>query len=113
MEVKKIRFDCKRMAKCGLTSFSRCRAGTSGLKDCETCDLVNKSSKRWKMIDRKPHKKCKRCGKFLPVDKFYPRKIQKPNGVVYDTREVVCKMCRSEMYKEKLASSIMQKEKAT
>ena len=61
------------------------------------------------MIDRKPHKKCKRCGRFLPADKFYPRKIKKPNGVVYDTREVVCKMCRSELYKEKLASSITQK----
>lgn len=109
MSENKIRVDCKRMAKCGLTSYSRCKAGTSGLKECESCDLVNKVSKRWKMIDRKPHKRCKRCGKFLPIEKFYPRKIKKPNGVVYDTLEVVCKMCRSELYKESLITCFRNK----
>lgn len=102
MEVKKIRFDCKRMAKCGLTSYSRCIAGTTGFKECDTCNLVNRASKRWKMIDRKPHKKCKRCEKFLPIEKFYPRKIKKPNGKVYDTYEAVCKMCRSKRRYESL-----------
>ena len=104
--VKKIRSDCKYMAKCGLTSFSRCRANTAGLKECETCTLVNRASRRWKMIDRKPHKKCKHCGRFLPVDKFYPRSIKKPNGVVYRTIEPVCKICRSRMRIDKIKEEI-------
>lgn len=108
MEAKKIRFDCKNMAKCGLTSLSRCKTNTAGLEECATCTLVNKASRRWKMIDRKPHKKCKNCGKFLPVEKFYPRSIKKPNGVVYKTLDPVCKMCRSVMRMEKIKEEMIR-----
>ena len=58
------------------------------------------------MIDRKPHKKCKHCGRFLPVDKFYPRSIKKSNGVVYRTIEPVCKICRSRMRIDKIKEEI-------
>lgn len=99
--VKKIRFDCKYMAKCGLTSFSRCRANTAGLKECETCTLVNRASRRWKMIDRKPHKKCRCCGVFLPLDMYYPKRIKKPEGTIYEATEGICKKCRRKDYMKK------------
>lgn len=47
-----------------------------------------------------PHKRCNRCGKFLPLSKFYPRKVKNEDGKVYESQECVCKMCRSEMYYE-------------
>lgn len=86
-------------AKCGLTTWSRCRTRNAHLQECETCTLVKRIADNWKMIDRKPHRKCKRCGRFLTLDKFYPKKIKKPDGKVYETTESVCKMCRSELGK--------------
>lgn len=111
MGIKKIRYDCKILAKCGLTSHSRCRANTAYLKECETCTLVNKASKRWKMIDRKPYKKCKNCGEFKSVESFYPRRIRKPNGVVYETTEPVCKVCRSVMRIRKIKEDMKKNGK--
>ena len=89
--------DKAKRAKCGLTTLSRCRTQNAHLPECETCTLVRRIAGKWKMIDRKPHKKCNKCGRFLTLDKFYPKKIKKPNGKVYETTESVCKMCRSEL----------------
>lgn len=100
MSGRKLRRDAK-LAKCGLTSLSRCRTDKAGLDECKTCKLVHRMKDRWKMIDRHPHRKCNRCGAFLPLSKFYPKKIRKPNGVVYESVECVCKMCRSIVEKEK------------
>ena len=83
-------------AKCGLTTLSRCRTKNAHLPECETCTFVRRVSDKWKMIDRKPHKKCNRCGRFLTLDKFYPKKIHSRNGKTYESTEWVCKMCRSE-----------------
>lgn len=91
--------DKAKRAKCGLTTLSRCRTKNAHLKECETCTLVKRVSDRWRMIDRKPHKKCNRCGRFLALDKFYPKKVHSPNGKTYETVECVCKMCRSELGK--------------
>ena len=105
---KKIKSTCKHMAKCGLTSLSRCKLNNAGLPECEGCKLVSRANDRWKMIDRKPHKKCRKCGEFLPLDKFYPKKIKKPDGVIYETTEGVCKMCRSKDYLENKWKSILK-----
>ena len=110
--VRKVNRNCKRMAKCGLTSLYRCQKRRTGMEKCKTCKLVVRVDDRWKMIDRKPHRKCRRCGKFLPLDKFYPKKIKKKDGTVYETTETVCKVCRSEMYYEK-ANALKKKKKAT
>lgn len=99
---KKIRSDCVNMAKCGLTSMSRCKGKRAGLAECDGCKLVARVADRWKMIDRKPHKKCSYCGEFLPLERFYPKKNKKPNGKVYESEESICKMCRSrKRYDEK------------
>ena len=45
------------LAKCGLTTLSKCKTRKANLKECEGCKLVTRVSDRWKMIDRKPHKK--------------------------------------------------------
>ena len=58
-------------------------------------------NEQWKMIDRKPYRKCRRCGNFLTLDKYYPKKVKKKDGKVYDTTESVCKMCRSKDYMKK------------
>lgn len=97
---KKIRCDAVLMAKCGLTTRSRCSRNTAGLKECEECTLIVRHSSRWKMIDRKPHRKCNRCGKFLPLHKFGPKIVRAKNGKEYHTVECVCKSCRSAMYYE-------------
>lgn len=98
---KKIRNDAFLMAKCGLTTRSRCSRDTAGLKECEDCKLVIRHSSRWKMIDRKPYRKCNRCGEFLPLERFGPKIVRAKTGVVYHTVECVCKRCRSAMYFEK------------
>lgn len=98
---RKIRNDCVNMAKCGLTSMSRCKLGTARLKECVDCKLVVRIIDRWKMINRTPHKKCRCCGVFLPLNKFYPKRVKKPNGKVYEATEGICKMCRSIESKKK------------
>lgn len=95
---RKIKSTCKHMAKCGLTSLSRCKLRKAGLPECEGCKLVTRASDRWKMIDRKPYRKCRRCGEFRPLSMFYPKKIKKPDGRIYETNESMCKLCRSEKY---------------
>lgn len=97
---EKIRHDCRYWAKCGLTALSRCKKRTANLPECVGCTLVSRRADRWKMIERIPHKRCNRCGKFLPLSKFYPRKVKNADGKVYESQECVCKMCRSDMYYE-------------
>lgn len=92
-ERKKLRVDCVQMSKCGLTSRSRCLKRKARLKECEDCKLVRRIYTKWKMIDRKPHKKCNGCGEYLPLDKFYMRKVKR-NGKVYEYPESKCRMCR-------------------
>ena len=67
-----------KMAKCGLTTLSKCRTRKANLPECDGCKFVLRRFDRWKMIDKKPHKKCLSCGKFLPVNKFYVKKVKKP-----------------------------------
>ena len=110
---QKLRSTCRRMAKCGLTSLYRCRTRRAGLDECNGCKLVARVSERWKMIDRKPHKRCRRCGKFLPLDKYYPKKLRKKDGTVYEITDTVCKICRSVMYRESLIGSTTRKKKVT
>ena len=90
------------LAKCGLTTLSKCRTQKANLPECETCSFVTRRASLWKMIDQKPHKKCCRCGEFLPLFRFSPKVIKKPNGKVYETYESMCRMCKSEYWKEKL-----------
>ena len=90
------------LAKCGLTTLSKCRTQNANLPECETCSFVTRRASLWKMIDQKPHKKCCRCGEFLPLFRFSPKVIKKPNGKVYETYESMCRMCKSEYWKEKL-----------
>ena len=90
-----------KIAKCGLTTWSKCRTRNTNLKECETCALVKRKNDNWKMIDRKPHKKCNRCGKFLPLDKFYKKTIHSRNGKTYESTEWTCKICRSEVERAK------------
>ena len=91
---RKIKSTCKHMAKCGLTSLSRCKLRKAGLPECEGCKLVTRASDRWKMIDRKPYKRCSRCGEFVSVDDFYVRKVKK-NGKLYEYGMSECKKCVS------------------
>ena len=105
--------DQAKRAKCGLTTLSRCRSKNAKLPECETCTLVKRITDIWKIIDQKPHRKCRRCGEFLPLDNFYPKKIKKKDGKVYETTETVCKMCRSVMYKEAIIDSVISPKKAT
>lgn len=105
---KKIRCDCRKMAKCGLTSFWKCRQNTAGLAECKECKLVTRMYDRWKMIDRKPYKRCSRCGEFVPVDDFYVRKVKK-NGKLYEYGMSECKKCvsgiRKNQYQKKKEKS--------
>lgn len=90
------------LAKCGLTTLSKCRTQKANLPECETCSFVKRRASLWKMIDKKPHKKCCRCGEFLPLFRFSPKVIKKPDGKVYETYESMCRLCKSEYGKEKL-----------
>lgn len=90
------------MAKCGLTTLSKCRTQKGNLPECETCSFVTRRASLWKMIDQKPHKKCCRCGEFLPLFRFSPKVIKKPNGKVYETYESMCRLCKSEYGKERV-----------
>lgn len=89
------------LAKCGLATLSKCKTRKANLKECEGCKLVTRLTDRWKMIGRKPHKKCRCCGVFLPLDKFYPKRIKKPDGRIYEATEGTCKKCRSREYMKK------------
>ena len=89
------------MAKCGLTTLSKCKTRKANLKECEGCKLVTRVSDRWKMIDHKPHKKCRKCGVLLPLNMYYPKSIKKPDGTIYEATDGICKMCRSREYFEK------------
>jgi hypothetical protein len=89
------------MAKCGLTTLSKCKTRKAKLKECEGCKLVTRVSDRWKMIDRKPHKKCRCCGVFLQLDMYYQKRIKKPDGTIYEATEGICKKCRSREYLKK------------
>jgi len=108
MERRKTRCDSVYVAKCGLTTLSKCRTQKADLKECEECKLVTRVSDRWKMIDRKPHKKCRCCGVFLPLDRFYPKRIKKPDGKIYEATEGICKMCRSVEYMKKKKEKLCQ-----
>lgn len=103
---RKVRSDCMYMAKCGLTTLSRCKKQTADLKECDGCKLVTRVSDRWKMIDRKPHKMCRCCGEWLSLDKFYGKRVKKPDGRIYEATEGICKMCRSRIYIEKRKEEI-------
>lgn len=83
------------MAACGKTSWSRCRLRTAELEECKGCTLVNRISDNWKMIDHKPHKKCKVCGEFLPLWKFYKTTKVLKSGRESEVYSVSCKMCIS------------------
>lgn len=75
----------------------------AGFDDCHTCELVRRYRDKWKMIDRKPHKKCNCCGEFLPLGRFYKRNVKKPGGIVYECTGGTCKMCLSEKRKKRNA----------
>lgn len=54
------------------------------------------------MENRKPMKKCCRCGRWLPLSGYYERHVV-INGKRYDGyHSGACKMCVSEMRNEKL-----------
>lgn len=95
-----------KMAKCGLTTLSKCKRMKANLKECDGCKLVTRVADRWKVVDGKKYKKCGCCGNFLPVDMFYPKRIKKPDGRLCDSTEGLCKICRSvqgkEAYKRKV-----------
>ena len=90
-----------KMAKCGLTTLSKCRTRKANLPECDGCKFVLRRFDRWKMIDKKPYKKCLSCGKFLPVNKYYVKKIKKPDGTYYESTGSRCKMCISDEKRKK------------
>lgn len=97
---EKIKSNCRKYSKCGLSSYYRCATNTAGLDECKACTLVKRRVSNWKMINRKPYKRCSICGEFRPLSKFYPKKIKRPNGVVYYSYESACKLCRSSIRKK-------------
>lgn len=92
--MRKIREGC-RMSACGKTSWSRCRLKMEELEECQGCKLVNRKSDRWKMIDHKPHKRCKACGEFLPLWRFYKKTYVLKSGQESDVYSASCKLCLS------------------
>lgn len=96
MSGRRIRSDCTRMAPCGKTSMTRCRKHSAGLEDCIGCQLVNRLSDHWRMVNRVPERKCSVCGKWLPLHCFYPR-TEIRNGRRYEGYEGRCKMCKVDM----------------
>lgn len=102
MSERKIRVDCKRMAPCGKTSMSRCRKMKDELPECKECSFVRKLSRLWKMENRKPMKKCCRCGRWLQLSAYYERSVI-INGKRYEGyHSGACKMCVSDRRHEKI-----------
>lgn len=80
----------------------------AGFEECASSTLVRRVSE-WKMIERKPHKKCRNCGKFLPLTMYYKKVRVLANGTVYEGQESTCKICRSEL--NRLNRSILKDSK--
>lgn len=97
-----LRSDNTQMSPCGKTSLSRCRMSTANLEECKGCTLVKRNRDKWKMINRKPHKRCNECGEFLPLERYYSRIIKKENGAVYECTAGTCKMRMSEKRRKKM-----------
>ena len=98
--MRKIRSDTKQMAKCGLTSRSRCVYRKANLEECKTCTLVKRWTDKWKMVDRKPVRQCCKCKEFKPLGAFYPKKVVHGDKV-YACLECICKECRHQQYVER------------
>lgn len=98
---RKIKCTCTHMAKCGLTSFSRCKNQNAGLPECIGCELVTRRVSRLKVINGRIYSQCRCCGELRPLSMFYPKKYKKPGGRVYETHETMCKICRSKEYYRK------------
>lgn len=56
---------------CGKATLNRCRRNKANLPECDRCTLVRRWYQSYVMIDRKPHKKCVKCGETKPLDEFY------------------------------------------
>lgn len=93
--MRKIREDNGRMSVCGRTSWWRCIKKKESFPECKDCKQVNRKSDKWKMIDHKPHKRCKACGEFLPLWRFYHKQRVLKSGNTSEVYSASCKMCIS------------------
>lgn len=87
------------MARCGKTTKQRCIRQSAELPECEDCNLVKRQYQNWKMIDKKPHKKCAMCGEWKHTDDFYQRDVKGVKNT-YRYVDYICKECRKQYQTE-------------
>ena len=104
VEQRKIRKDNKRLSACGRTSLARCIRKTAGFVECKGCTLVYHRSSIWTVINGKLCKKCSRCGKFLPVNKYHNCTKHLKTGPKQSIVPM-CKMCISEIRYERIKAT--------
>lgn len=92
------RSDCIHFSKCGRYSLSYCRR--YGASECGDCGLISRKHKNRITVDGAEKKVCTRCGRILPLSRFYDRTVQR-NGKVYHLKASRCKMCMSEVQCER------------
>ena len=88
------RSDCAAFAKCGKYSLAYCRR--YGAIECGSCEIVKRKPRNRVMVDGVEHKLCTRCGRVLPLFRFFDR-IARHNGKEYHLKASWCKMCMSEV----------------
>lgn len=89
------RIDCQRFAKCGIKSLAHCRQYRGTAEDCAGCQLIRRKPKN-RMIasDGQELKLCTKCGRWLPLFRFYEQNVVR-NGKVYHPLTSECRQCKS------------------
>lgn len=90
------RIDCKKYAKCGKKSIAHCRKYRNSDNDCIGCQLIRRrKSDCYKLgPDGRELKRCSSCGEFLPLHRFYPKRIIRGEKV-YNILTSACRCCTS------------------
>ena len=65
------RSDCTSFAKCGKHSLAYCRR--YGASECGPCEIVRRKPRNWVVVDGVERKLCTRCGRALPLSRFFDR----------------------------------------
>lgn len=89
------RIDCQRFAKCGVKSLAHCRQYRGTAEDCAGCQLIRRKPKN-RMIasDGQEMKLCTKCGRWLPLFRFYEYKVKR-SGKTYQVLTSWCRQCLS------------------
>lgn len=88
------RIDCRHFAKCGKKSLAHCRQYRGTAPDCLGCTLIRRKPKNRVISDGKELKRCTHCGQWLPLYRFYERKIVRGEKIYYSLFSE-CKFCLS------------------